>query len=104
MQIIDQFSGFEWDSANRDKNWKKHKVTWGECEEAFFNQPLYVFHDKDHSSSEARYYALGKTNISRLLFMVFTKRINKVRIISARDMHTKERKIYHEKTQEDSKV
>jgi hypothetical protein len=39
-----------------------------------------------HSLSENRYYALGRTNMNRLLFAVFTVRDDKIRIISARDM------------------
>jgi len=39
---------------------------------------------------------LGKTNKGRLLFLVFTIRDNKIRIISAKDMNKKERRIYHE--------
>ncbi len=87
MEIFTQFTGFEWDDANRDKNWHKHKVAWWECEEVFFNQPLYVFSDMRHSITEERYYALGKTSNARLLFLVFAHRKNKIRIISARDMH-----------------
>lgn len=104
MQIFSQFSGFDWDDANRDKNWRKHRVAWWECEEIFFNQPLYIFPDPRHSLMEERYYALGKTNSSRMLFVVFTRRKSKIRIISARDMHKKERKVYLEKAQKDSEV
>jgi uncharacterized DUF497 family protein len=104
MELFSQFSGFDWDEANREKNWLRHNVTWWECEEVFFNQPLYVFPDKVHSTSEERYYALGKTNTSRLLLIVFTRRGNKIRVISARDMHKKERKVYHEKAKKDSQI
>ena len=81
MQLFPKLQGFEWDDANRDKNWLTHKVAWWECEEVFFNQPLYVYPDERHSLTEARFYALGKTNSSRFLFMVFTRRKAKVRII-----------------------
>ncbi len=70
----------------------------------FFNQPLYVFPDTGHSLAEERYYLLGKTNNSRRLFIVFTRRKNRIRIISARDMHRKERKVYHEKAKKDSEI
>lgn len=90
--------------SRQDKNWHRHKVTWWECEEVFFNQPLYVYPDERHSLTEERFYALGRTNSSRLLFIVFTRRKTKIRIISARDMHKKERKVYLEKAQRDSKV
>jgi uncharacterized protein len=50
--------------------------------------------DIKHSEKENRYYALGKNDINRFLFIVFTVRENKIRIISARDMNKKEKKVY----------
>jgi uncharacterized protein len=104
MRLFPQYQGFDWDKANRNKNWLRHNVSWWECEEVFFNQPLYVHMDERHSLAEERFYALGKTNNSRLLFIVFTRRDAKIRIISARDMHKKERKVYFEKAKRDSEV
>jgi uncharacterized DUF497 family protein len=80
--------GFTWDKANSEKNWLKHSVTPSECEQIFFNTPLID-----------RYYALGKTEKNRWLFIVFTVRKNHVRVISARNMNKKERQVYnnHEK-------
>ncbi len=104
MKIFPEFEGFDWDSGNREKNWTEHRVAWWECEEVFFNQPLYVFPDTGHSLAEDRYYALGKTNGARHLFIVFTRRRSKIRVISARDMHRKERRVYLEKAKKDSEV
>jgi uncharacterized DUF497 family protein len=89
-------TGFEWDDGNRDKNWEKHRVSNSECEEVFFNLPLMLQPDEAHSKSEARYYVLGQTNASRRLFIVFTIREEKIRIISAREMSKRERKIYEQ--------
>ena len=89
-------TGFEWDDGNRDKNWAKHQVSNSDCEEVFFNLPLLLQPDKDHSESEARYYVLGQTNAGRRLFIVFTIRNEKIRVISARDMRVRERKIYEQ--------
>ncbi len=104
MNIYSELNGFDWNDANRYKNWKKHHVAWWECEEVFFNQPVYVFPDSAHSGTEMRHYVLGVTNANRPLFIVFTKRGDNIRIISARDMHRKERKAYHEKAKRDSKI
>ena len=104
MEVFSEFEGFDWDDANRNKNWDRHGVQWWECEELFFNQPLYIYADQRHSASEIRFYALGKTDQSRLLFIVFTRRKQNIRVISARDMHKKERKIYLEKAKKDSNV
>ena len=87
-------TGFEWDDGNIDKNWIKHGVSPSECEQMFFNQPLVVAEDSVHSEAEERLFALGRTDDERLLFAVFTVRKDKIRIISARDMSSKERKVY----------
>jgi len=87
-------TGFEWDAGNRDKNWERHKVSRGESEQVFFNRPVLVAADEKHSKSESRYAALGQTNRGRLLSLVFTVRDTSIRIISARDMSKRERRIY----------
>lgn len=87
-------SGFDWDEENSDKNWYSHDVTNGECEEIFFNFPLVVAHDEKHSAKEIRYYALGRTDADRWLFVAFTLRNSLIRVISARDMNQREGKKY----------
>jgi len=91
--------GFEWDENNREKNWEKHQVSTGECEEVFFNLPLLLSTDPAHSQMEPRSFILGQTDSGRLLFIAFTIRDDRIRVISARDMSRKERAIYE---QEDS--
>ena len=98
--IIQECLGFEWDKGNLDKNSEKHNVSHSECEQIFFNDPLLLYSDIRHSEQEARFYALGKTDKGRLLFIVFTVRNKLIRIISARDMSKKERVIY----EKDAKV
>lgn len=88
-------TGFDWDEGNTRKNWVKHGVSIQEAEEIFFNQPLVVAEDEKHSQKEERHYALGKTDAGRHLFVVYALRKNLIRIISARNMSRKERKIYH---------
>lgn len=97
MQTFQTAEGFDWDQGNISKNWEKHKVTPAQCEELFFNMPLVVQTAEQHSASEKRYFALGKTDADRHLFIVFTIRGKKIRVISARDMSRKERKVYREK-------
>ena len=87
-------TGFEWDQGNIPKNWERHDVSAVECEQIFFNKPIIVKRDKAHSINENRYYALGRTNMNRLLFAVFTIRNDKIRIISARDMTDAEKERY----------
>jgi uncharacterized DUF497 family protein len=93
MTIFD-CTGFDWDKANVEKNWQKHRVSPFECEETFFNEPFYVNEDEKHSEKETRYYALGRTSAGRLLFIVFTIRGRLIRVVSARSMSRKEREVY----------
>lgn len=92
------FDSFQWDEGNDTKNWIKHKVSKLESEQVFFNEPLLLFHDHKHSEEEDRYYVLGHTDNHRKLMIVFTHRGSQIRIISARDMSEKERKIYEAAT------
>lgn len=88
-------TGFDWDAGNARKN-DKHDVSTAESEQVFFNAPLLVLADAKHSAVEPRFHALGKTDEGRLLHITFTLRGDgqKIRVISARDMHRKEREFY----------
>ena len=94
-EFID-FVGFQWDQGNIDKNLVKHNVENWECEQVFFNEPLLVLGDPSHSRSERRWAAFGRIDAGRLLVVIFTKRGDLLRVISARDMNKKERKFYEE--------
>ena len=87
--------GFDWDDGNARKN-DKHGVNQSEAEEVFFNQPLLLTHDPGHSITESRYRALGRTDRGRCLMVIFALRVEDtlIRVISARPMNRKERKLY----------
>ena len=90
---LNELVGFEWDKHNIE-HIKKHSVNYIECEDVFFNKPLRINEDESHSKIEDRWEALGKTSNNRLLFISFTIRNNRIRVISARNQNRKERKIY----------
>ena len=92
--MLSRCAGFQWDRHNAGKNWERHRVAITECEEIFFNTPLVVEDDREHSQREPRFYCLGRTDAGRLLFVVFTIRGALIRVISARDMGRKEREVY----------
>ena len=100
--IIQNCKGFEWDEGNSDKNWQLHRVTDAECEDVFFNVPLIIAADAKHSNRESRFYALGRTENNRRLFIAFTVRENLIRVISARDMTKSEQRKYAEKIKRDT--
>ncbi len=91
-ELLRQCRSFDWDKGNIDKNWFKHNVSLSECEQIFFNHPIVIKEDIMHSETEKRFYALGKTDMKRFLFIAFTVRNNLIRVISARDMSRKERR------------
>lgn len=97
MIDLGKISGFTWDDGNARKN-EKHGVVQAETEEVFFNQPLLLLADARHSDREFRFHALGKTNEGRALHITFTLRADGtlIRVISARDMHRKERIVYEQ--------
>ncbi|MGB5455329.1 MAG: BrnT family toxin [Gammaproteobacteria bacterium] len=99
MTNLTGITGFDWDEGNTRKN-EKHNVSMAETEQVFFNAPLLVLEDSKHSNQEPRFHALGKSDEKRLLHITFTLRQagEKIRIISARDMHKKEREIYEKAT------
>ncbi|MBI5193625.1 MAG: BrnT family toxin [Nitrospirae bacterium] len=98
MIDFQKIEGFDWDEGNQRKN-QKHDVTQAESEQVFINKPLLILSDEKHSRNEPRYHALGKTSEGRLLHITFTLRggDTRVRVISARDMHNKERRSYDQK-------
>ena len=97
MIDLGKISGFNWDDGNARKN-DKHGVSMTEAEQVFFNAPVLLLEDASHSQTEPRLHALGKTDDNRALHITFTLRqANQlIRVISARDMHRKERTIYEQ--------
>jgi uncharacterized DUF497 family protein len=85
--------GFQRGEGNAEKNWVKHHASRGETEQVFFNCPLVVVAGEQRAESTPQYYALGHTDASRLLFIVFTIRENLIRVISARPMSRRERRV-----------
>lgn len=94
MEQLSKCRGFQWDEGNSEKNWIAHSVNRAECEQVFLNRPLVKAGDDSPSGRELRYYALGQTDASRRPFIVFTIRDDRVRVISARDMIRRERRVY----------
>ena len=92
--------GFQWDEGNARKSFDKHGVSQSEAEQVFFNEPFLAVEDVKHSRPEPRFHALGVTDSGRQLHITFTLREEntRIRVISARDMHRKERSRYEKET------
>lgn len=90
---LENVESFDWDAGNLTKNEVGHGVTAQEAEQVFLNGPV-VCDDVRHSEKEPRWIAYGRTDAKRLLAIAFTRRAEKLRIISARDQSRRERKRY----------
>lgn len=85
---------FEWDEDKNNLNKQKHKISF-ETAAYVFEDPFYIeMYDFEHSENEDRYIAIGK--VGDILFVVFTERKERVRIISARLATEKERRLYYD--------
>ena len=102
--LISQSGEFDWNKWNIDKNLIKHKVSAQECEEVFLNKPFFKLIPLTEGKTEQRYYAFGITDRKRNLTIVFTIRNNKIRVVSARDMSRKERRIYDKDLEKITKI
>ena len=75
---------FEWDATKASVNFLKHKVTFAEAIEVFYDSNALEDYDAGHSTSETRFSIIGLSS-RRLLFVVFAEdAADTVRIISAR--------------------
>lgn len=95
---------FQWDEGNIDKSYQKHGIVPNEAEEVFLDENLGVVKDIKHSQNEERFIAVGKTTEKKTLFVVFTLRKEKLRIISARLANKKERSRYEKAVKSHSQI
>ena len=94
LNSLDNVTHFIWDRYNYKKSWVKHQVAVEECEEVFEDPRVALFPDRIHSTTEERWVVFGTTKNKRQLSIAFTVRENGIRVISARPMSRKERRIY----------
>ena len=90
---LDELEGFEWDRSNQKKIEKR--MTMATAEGAFLGEPM-VLLDERHSEIEPRWFLMNRVG-ERNVFLVFTVRNNKFRVLSARYMHGKEVRKYAKK-------
>lgn len=87
---------YEWDNNKASANLSKHGVSFEEAK-TVFDDPLYVdFYDPDHSQGEHRFIIIGESTKGRLLFVSYMERNDTIRLISARETTTAERKSYEQ--------
>lgn len=91
------YGNFEWDADKAQFNVEEHEVSFEEATTVFDDSLFIIYKDPDHSIGEQRYIIIGKSKKNRYLFVSYTERGPKIRIISARELTAKERKAYEAK-------
>ena len=85
---------FEWDDVKEQANRKKHGVDFRTAAKVFLDHYMIEFDDLD-ARGELRFSAIGIVE-GRMLFVTYTMRRDRVRIISARGAEPHEKRKYHE--------
>lgn len=83
---------FEWDENKARKNLRNHHVDFATAIRVFYDPDRLEFYDARHSDEEDRYTVIGMAD--SILFVVYTQRVNRVRIISARLATKWEQEVY----------
>jgi len=86
---------FEWDENKNAENTKKHGVDFHEAAMAFYDENAVILFDDVNSAEEVRYQLIA-VSPNRLLFVSYTERFERIRIISARKANARHTRIYNE--------
>lgn len=84
---------FGWDEEKAEINKKKHGISFEIAAKVFLDKDRIEIFDEEHITDEKRYITIGKAG--EVLFVVFTERNPKIRLISARLATAKERRLYY---------
>ena len=83
---------FEWDEEKAKKNFQKHGVTFKTAAKVFLDEKRIEIYDFIHSINENRYITIGLAG--KVLFVVYTERKPKIRLITERVATVEERRLY----------
>jgi hypothetical protein len=84
---------FEWDSAKARSNLARHRISFEEAT-TVFDDPRGI--DAPDVYDPDRFVLIGRSSVSRVLFVVHCQRADRIRIISARRATASQRKKYEE--------
>jgi uncharacterized DUF497 family protein len=91
---------FEWDDAKAASNLKKHEVSFEDAREIFKDAFSVELPNADIEDGEHRFSIIGMA-VGRLLYVAYTERRDRIRIISARKANKREQYgYYHHQTAE----
>ena len=87
---------FEWHPDKTADNLRKHGVSFEEAATVFRDDLSITVPDPDHSVEEERLITVGLSSHNRLLMIAHADRGDNIRIISARELTSSERRQYEE--------
>jgi len=85
---------FEWDVVKPESNVEEHGVSFAEPMTVFADPLQITIPDPDHSEDEFRFVSMVRSERGRLLVVAYTEHQGRIRIISAREAASKERRDY----------
>ena len=85
---------FEWDPEKARENEQNHGISFPEASEVFADDHSSSVPDPNHSTHEDRYLIFGLSNQGKHLVVSYTERGERIRLISARQMTSRERRAY----------
>ena len=85
---------FTWNRRKSRANLEKHGVLFAEAATVFGDPLAASIPDPDHSEGEERFVTVGRSARNRLIVVCHTEEGDTVRIISAREANSHERKTY----------
>ncbi|UPK36747.1 BrnT family toxin [Bradyrhizobium sp. 186] len=85
-------AGFEWDEGKSRANLIKHSISFDDASQIFYGP---VVLKRSNRNGEERWIAIGEFN-DRILTVIFARRNESIRIISARRPRPNEKRAYRE--------
>jgi uncharacterized protein len=89
---------FEWRDEKAASNRRDHGVSFETARDVFKDGFAIEWTDDSHGDTEERFITVGMVE-NRLLFVSYTLRGERIRIISAREAEPRERRRYHNENQ-----
>ena len=86
---------FEWDEEKNKLNYKKHGIRFESAVLVFDDEYRIDLYDEAHSEFEDRFNTIGM--VDDVLFVVYTERMDRIRLISARIATEWERRLYYDR-------
>jgi hypothetical protein len=85
---------FEWDPRKARANRRKHGIEFADVTAIFEDEGALTVTDDITAVDIQRFLTLGRDTLGRILFVAYTRRADRIRIISARRATRDERREY----------